>query len=314
MRGQSPLSTLWVEYHSPRSCRSMSEVSTCLEDICRFQNGSRPRTKEATSRSANLTGAGKQDLLVIAVDNPGGQNRGVYRIGRQLDGQGNATGGWTPWIDVPDWFSFENQGAGVAAADLDKDGRQDLIVFMIDNPPGQNQGFYRVGKRLDTNGKVQGGWGPSDPLPDWFSWENQHGAITVADLDGDGNLELIVALVDNPPGFNRGLYRIGRKLDGDGNVTGGWTPWIDVPDWFSWENQGLGVAITELENDGQFDLVVFQIDNAIDQNQAFYKIGRNLDINGNVSDWSLWRGVPSWFAWENQGGGIAPLARMDRKL
>jgi hypothetical protein len=53
---------------------------------------------------ANLTGAGKQDLLVIAVDNPGGQNRGVYRIGRELDGQGNATGGWTPWIDVPDWF------------------------------------------------------------------------------------------------------------------------------------------------------------------------------------------------------------------
>lgn len=256
---------------------------------------------------ADLTGTGNQDLLVIAVDSPPGQKRGIYRIGRSLDAQGNVTGGWTPWIDVPDWFSFENQGVGAAVADVDKDGQPDLIVFMIDNPPGQNQGLYRIGKRLDANGNVQGGWGPWISIPDWFSSENQGGAVTVADLDGDGNFELIVAMVDNPPGPNRGLYRIGRKLDADGNVTGGWTPWIDVPDWFSWENQGLGVAITELENAGQFDLVVFQIDNAIDQNQAFYKIGRNLDINGNVSDWSLWRGVPAWFAWENQGGGIAPL-------
>jgi hypothetical protein len=50
------------------------------------------------------------------------------------------------------------------------------------------------------------------------------------------------------------------------------------------------------------------VDAAVDQNQAFYKFGRNLDINGNVAgDCSLWRGVPSWFAWENQGGGIAAI-------
>src|SRR6478609_331395 len=101
---------------------------------------------------ASLAGDGKQDLIVLLVDNPAGKNRGVYRVGKSLDGDGRVTGGWTPWIDVPDWFSFENQGAGIAAADVDKDGLQDLIVFMIDNPPGQNQGFYRVGKRLDANG------------------------------------------------------------------------------------------------------------------------------------------------------------------
>ena len=40
---------------------------------------------------------------------------------------------------------------------------------MIDNPAGPKPGFYRVGKRLDTNGNVQGGWGPWIPIPDWFS-------------------------------------------------------------------------------------------------------------------------------------------------
>ena len=182
---------------------------------------------------ADLDGDGNPDLVVMTVDNPDGQNRGIYRVGRNVDAEGNVTGGWTPWIDVPDWFSFENQGAGPAIFDVDKDGRPDLLVMMIDNPPGQNQGFYRLGKGLDAAGNINGGWGPWIPIPDWFSFENQHGSIAVADIDADGNPDLIVTMVDNPPGQNRGLYRIGRKLDANGNVTGGWTPWIDVPDWFS---------------------------------------------------------------------------------
>jgi hypothetical protein len=267
---------------------------------------------------ADLTGTGAQDLLVITVDHPGGQpNRGIFRVGHAMDGQGNITGGWTPWIDVSDWFSFENQGVGAAIFDVDKDGKQDLLVFMIDNPPGQNQGFYRIGKQLDVNGNINGGWGPWIAIPDWFSFENQFGGIAVADLDGNGNPELIVMMIDNPPGQNRGLYRIGRNLDHNANVTGGWTPWIDVgpvpqppppldqPTWFPWDNQGAGVAVADVDNDGHLDLLIFQIDNAFEQNQAFYKVGSKLDINGNVAKWGLWRGIPSWFAWENQGGGIA---------
>jgi hypothetical protein len=57
-------------------------------------------------------------------------------------------------------------------------------------------------------------------------------------------------------------------------------------------------------------LLIFQIDNAVDQNQAFYKIGPNVDVNGNVAGkWGLWRGIPGWFAWENQGGGISTMRR-----
>src|SRR6266403_5166505 len=233
---------------------------------------------------ADLDGNGKQDLVVFMVDNGPGQNRGLFRVGRDLDTAGVVTGGYTPWIDVPDWFPFENAGASVAVADVDRDGKQDIVVFMIDNPVGQNAGFYRVGKGLDANGNLAVGWGPWIAIPDWFSFENQHGSISLADLDGDGNLELLVLMVDHPgvqP--NRGVYRIGRKLDADGNVTGGWTPWLDVPGWFSWENQGAGIAIADTKNIGQHDLIIFQIDNPVEQNQAFYKIGQNIDINGKLA-------------------------------
>jgi hypothetical protein len=256
---------------------------------------------------ADVSGSGQRDLIAFMIDNPPGQNRGLFRIGRKLDAAGNVTGGYTPWIDVPDWFSFENQGGGIAVADIDKDGKQDLIIFMIDNPPVQNSGFYRIGHGLDINGNITGGWGQWIQIPDWFSFENQYGSIAVGDLDGDGSFDLLVGMVDNPAGQNRGLYRIGRKLDANGNVTGGWTVWLDVPDWFSFENQGMGIAVADLDGNGKQDIIIFQIDNAVQQNQAFYKFGHNVDINGTVQNWSLWHGVPEWFAWENQGGGIAVL-------
>ena len=54
------------------------------------------------------------------------------------------TGGWSEWVEVPDWFSWENQGGGIAV--VDRGATRDLVVFAVDNPPGQNQAFYRVGR------------------------------------------------------------------------------------------------------------------------------------------------------------------------
>jgi len=65
------------------------------------------------------------------------------------------------FLPVPDWTSSENQGANIAVADLDKDGLPELIVLRVDHPTqGPNRGFYRVGRRLDAQGNITGGWGP----------------------------------------------------------------------------------------------------------------------------------------------------------
>ena len=257
---------------------------------------------------ADLTGGGSQDLVVAMVDSPAGVNRAVYRVGRALDEAGTVTDGWTPWIDIPDWFSAENQGAAVAVADLDSDGMQDLIVAMVDSPDGVNRGLFRIGHGLDGDGIVAGGWTPWIDIPDWFSWENQGIAITVTPPDDQGTRDLIVFTIDNALELNRGIYRIGRGLAVDGTVAA-WTGWLDVPDWFSWENAGCGVAVAQAPGGGR-DLVIFQIDNAVGQNQAFYRVGKDLDADGLPSaGWQRWMGVPGWFSWENSGGGIA-VARL----
>jgi len=77
-------------------------------------------------------------------------------------------------------------------------------------------------------------------------FENQGAGVALADLTGAGARDLIVLMVDNPPDQNRGLYRVGKKLAADGTATGGWTPWMEIPDWFPFENQGVDVAVADL--------------------------------------------------------------------
>ncbi len=252
---------------------------------------------------------GGPQLLVLMVDDGPQQNRGLYRLGRGLTGDG-VTGGWSPWVDVPDWFSWSNQGADVAAADVRGTGGTDVVVLMVDDGPQQNRGLYRVGRDLRPDGTMAGGWTGWIDVPDWFPWQNAGAGVAVTEPDAQGRRDLVVFMIDDGPEQNRGLYRIGHDLRPDGAVAG-WTPWIDVPGWFSWFNQGGGVAVADLARNRGRDLVVMQVDDAVPtaeaggKNEGFFRVGRRLRPDGAVGDWGPdWLGVPHWFPWTNQGGGI----------
>jgi subtilisin family serine protease len=223
----------------------------------------------------DITRSGRLDLLVFHVDNPGGENHGYYRIGWDLDTNGDPQG-WTDVIAVPGWFGAEDQGAGVALADLSGNGMLDLIVYHIDNPGGENHGYYRVGWNLDARGNVTGGWSPVMPIPGWFGAEDQGGGIAVADLNGSGRPDLVVFHIDNAAGENHGYFRVGRSLSVAGEVTNGWSDVRPIPGWFGSENQGGGIAAADIDGNGGQDLIVYHIDNPQGDNHGYYRIGWNM--------------------------------------
>ena len=132
-------------------------------------------------------------------------------------------------FNMPDWCSWENQGISVAVADITGNGHLDLVMFLVDRQPGENQGLYRIGRDIDADGQVRGGWTPWRTVPDWLSSENQGAGLAITDVTGSGQPDLLAFAVHTRPGHNQGLYRLGRDLDAAGNVTGGWGPWNSVP-------------------------------------------------------------------------------------
>lgn len=260
---------------------------------------------------ADLNSTGTPDVFVLRVDAPtGAPNAAFYKVGTGLDAQGQVQK-WGPWWAIPDWDSSQDEGAGLAVADFGAAGLALVVLQVRDRgPSAANNGRYRVGSGLDGQGRVSGGWSAWQDVPDWASFRDQGAALTVADLDGDGVPELVVFHIDdfhtdhqNPGLPNKGLYRVGHKLAIDGTVDG-WGEWRFV-DWESFFNQGAGIAVADLSNNGRLDLIIFQIDNPQGENNGKYRVGWDIDVRGNLSGgWGPWVTIDGWDSWQDQGGGL----------
>ena len=147
--------------------------------------------------------AGDDDFQVEMVVPPSGQPSTVVL---------SVSGFFGPPLAVPGWFGAEDQGAGIAIADINGSGRSDLVVFHLDNPDGENHGYYRIGWDLDAGGQPSS-WSAVLPVPGWFGAEDQGASIAIADTNGSGRADLVVFHLDNPDGENHGYYRIGYDLD-----------------------------------------------------------------------------------------------------
>jgi hypothetical protein len=149
---------------------------------------------------ADINGDGKADLIfshydhsgILWIDFSGPEPRAHHVGGADIDGDGKAdiitTTGWFKQIDAGkdqwEWhpeFHLGDTGFPIIGYDVLNNGKMDLIYGQ-----GHSYGLYWLEQTEDTNGKRQ--W-VQHTIDESFS---QSHAMTMADLDGDGQPELLV--------------------------------------------------------------------------------------------------------------------------
>jgi hypothetical protein len=207
-----------------------------------------------------------------------------FTVGRDLQSNGT-TDRWDSMIYRP--FSGNTEfGGGAAFSEIDHNtsdiNTSDIVLVGIDSQPGAKRFYYRIGYNLLDTGNFSS-WGSVKYSP-YIGWLTAGGGAAVADIDGNGEAELVLMYVDAPSGADQFRYMIGWNLDTEGNPTH-WSGLVHGPSPGSL-TAGGGAAISNIDGNGRPDLLLMAIDNPDGANQFRYTIGWNLDTNGNPESWS----------------------------
>ena len=228
-----------------------------------------------------LNGNDTPELVVAWVANPQGNNWAAYRIGWDLDADGKVSS-WSGKKSIPGWVGGSTQGVGLDIFDLNGNGRPEMFFGWIDNPDGANHGWYRVGWNLDANGDSDNWWSKLGKLEGAFGLVDAGLGLTVADMDGNGQPELIAAWVRDLEGQDEWAYTIGENLDGDAYVDS-WTPGYGIPSWLRSRTAGVALASANLNHRDELpELVISWIDDRDGANKAWLQVGKYLAFGGEV--------------------------------
>jgi hypothetical protein len=254
----------------------------------------------------------RQDVVIMAYDNPSGANTFRYRIGWNIsrDGIPTTQNGVpnTPWsgdIEIGG-VGWEGQGAGCRMRDLDGNGRPELVLMAYDAPAGANNFRYRVGMNLDVSG-VAASWGGSVQVGG-VGWEGQGAGVAIADLDGSGGPEMILMAYDNPSGANTFRYRVGTNVNANG-IAASWGATIEVGG-VGWEAEGADLDLVDLDANGRPEIILMAYDAPSGANSYRYRIGWNVDANGNAAEWQNGYVSYTGAGHSGQGAGLA-VANLD---
>jgi len=239
--------------------------------------------------AADITGDGADDILVLSwggevvlVDGASGSvvwsydswaARGELLFGpsvvADLDGDGSLEvvfGGWQEgtlfvldattgtevWTPIGLWSTWGNYfyGNGALVADLDGDGRSEIVVALDGDSPSV-AAFSSTGENL---------WRTTLPAASWFAWLTP----VAADLDADGRMEVLAQSGD---GY---LY----VLDADGVPVG--SPSLGGGSW-------IAPAFIDLDFDLRPEIVAASVDSLLLlDGQSFAELDRYDDVLGGV--------------------------------
>jgi hypothetical protein len=169
-----------------------------------------------------LDGNARPELLVMAYDNPPGDNEFRYRVGWNLDGTGKAAS-WSAPIAIPGFGNPASNlsGAGIATGFVDGNAQPDMLLTAV-GPATK----YKIGFNIDSYGNpvvwsttinVPSLLGPQ--MPDYDGFMGGDGIL--ADIDLDGVTDVLIAAYARHKHKKSGavFYRIGWNLSQAGIPT-----------------------------------------------------------------------------------------------
>jgi len=149
-----------------------------------------------------IDGNDNPDLVLMALTDNDGPNNFRYAIGWNIDPDNH---GWPagdslgkPWSELfhgPLNLGHDSQGGDVAIADLDGNGRPELVFMDVDNPSGANSLRIEIAWNLDRSGKPVK-WTLNTNTPTVGNLSNG-GGCALFDLNGDGTFEFINVVLDS---------------------------------------------------------------------------------------------------------------------
>ncbi|MBF0239712.1 MAG: hypothetical protein HQM12_18585 [SAR324 cluster bacterium] len=140
------------------------------------------------------------------------RNTTYYSIGWNMDTNGNPASVTPRPMQIGDpgsaWIGDTNAGAGVALADLDQNGKLELLHFFTDDPTGEpNPGFVRIVWNLESDGAPQT-W-TTMSIPQRLANDSRGGGIAVGKLNPkDMFPTLWVFHINETNDYNPGYYQV----------------------------------------------------------------------------------------------------------
>ena len=245
-------------------------VRGCLDSV-----GAGFDSDGADATFAQLDTDPRPDLVLMSIDDPAGANGFFVGIGWNVD----STGFTSQWSShATSGFGNDNEGGGVAFAQLDSNPRLDMVLMAVDAPTGPNTFVYKVMFNVNTN-LVPTRVSSTKSIPG-IGQVGEGAAIAFANIDANSTPALVLMTYDAPTGANSVHYKVAYNIDANGDWVGLVGQVITVAG-FGNTGDGAGIRAGYFNANDRIDLVVMVYDRGTSgSNDIRYRFLYDLQQSG----------------------------------
>lgn len=226
---------------------------------------------------------GTVDLIFVSIDDPDGENNVRYRIAWDVDSDG-VSGSWTGLKVIESseiHVGAETAYSGASLTDLDFNGKLDLVVAWADNPnPGDatypDDFYYVVIWNLDDEGYYASISDRFEVKSDWHPANINGIGLEMVNLDENPQPEFVFSIIDDPAEDNVGYYLVAWNMDSNA-TSEDWGNWTSFTTNTGYWHEGMGLAVTKLDNHTSFEFINAAIDSPSGANAAYFYPNFNME-------------------------------------